>query len=344
MAVSKKVLVALSGGVDSSVAVKLLQDEGYFVSGVVMRMSDNHDGTVEAARRSAKSLGIKLYELDLRDEFKEKIINYFVKEYKNARTPIPCVKCNPEIKFRNLLKTADENGFDYIATGHYANIKVENGVYKIYRGESIERDQSYMLYRLKQDVLSRLFLPLSIYEKPKIREIAKDAGLDCFNAPDSQENCFFSDMNYAEYIETNYGISKEGNFISPEGQVCGKHKGIIHYTVGQRKGLGIALGKPAFVTRIDPKSNEIFLGYEKEMVNLVKLNNLSFIYENSFYDGMRVLAKLRSSGKLLPCTVKLDRCKGICTLLLDDYTAKVSSGQGGCLYNGNEILGGGTIL
>lgn len=339
-----KVLVALSGGVDSSVCVKLLLDKGYDVSGIVMRMSDIHNSTVEAARESAHALGIRLYELDLREEFKNTIIDYFADEYKSGRTPSPCINCNPKIKFKYLLKTADENGFDYIATGHYAKIvKDDSGIYHLHRGESKERDQSYMLFGLHQDVLSRLMLPLFEYEKPAIREIAKNIGLNCADAPDSQENCFIEDKDYADYIERNYGSCEKGEFIAPDGTVCGEHKGIIHYTVGQRKGLGIALGRPVFITAIDPEHNRIYLGFENALVSEVKLKNLSEIYDGAIKDGMRCEAKLRSAGIPIPCQVKLDKPNGICILVLDKPQKKVPSGQGGCLYNGSEILGGGII-
>lgn len=340
-----KVLVALSGGVDSSVCVKLLLDKGYDVAGVVMRMSDRHESTVRAARESASALGIKLYELDLRKEFQHTIIDYFVDEYKSGRTPSPCINCNPKIKFKYLLKTADDNGFDYIATGHYAKIiKDENDIYHLFKGDSKERDQSYMLFGLHQDVLSRLLLPLFEYEKPEIRKIAKDIGLSCADAPDSQENCFIEDKNYADYIERHYGTSEKGEFIAPDGTVCGEHKGIIHYTVGQRKGLGIALGQPAFITNIDPEHNRIYLGFENSLVSEVKLKELSEIYDGAIKDGMRCEAKLRSAGIPIACQIKLDQSSGICTLIPDKPQKKVPSGQGGCLYNNNEILGGGIIF
>ena len=253
-----KVLLALSGGVDSSVSAELLKHMGYEVAGVVMMMSDAHVKTLEAARASARALGIRLFELDLRKEFKAEIIDYFAGEYLSGKTPSPCVRCNPRIKFKYLLKTALENGYDYIATGHYANIVFEDGVYKLKRAKSAARDQSYMLAGLGQDVLSRLILPLADIEKDEVRAIADKLGLPCRNAPDSQENCFIPDNNYALYIENNYRPAPEGNFISPEGEICGRHKGIIHYTIGQRKGLGIALGRPAFVSEINAERNVCF--------------------------------------------------------------------------------------
>ncbi|MBQ8623824.1 MAG: tRNA 2-thiouridine(34) synthase MnmA [Oscillospiraceae bacterium] len=338
---AKKVLVALSGGVDSSVAVHLLREKGYEVAGLVMKMSPVHDKVVEAAKKSAEQLGIPLIIRDLQEEFKREIIDFFASEYLSGRTPSPCVRCNPRIKFKYLLDTAIENGFDFIATGHYAKILYEDGVYKLTFSESEARDQSYMLAGLGQDVLSKLLLPISDYEKPKVREIAKSIGLECHDAPDSEENCFVTDNDYALYIEKNYRTSDEGDFISPEGKVCGKHKGILHYTIGQRKGLGIALGKPAYVTDIDPVTNEVRLGYEKAQVTKVLIENVSETFDGAIANGMRAKCKLRSTGKLLDCVVELTDDGAV--LHLDLPTARVSNGQAAAIYAEGFVLGNGTI-
>ncbi len=337
-----KVLLALSGGVDSSVSAELLKHMGYEVAGVVMMMSDAHVKTLEAARASARALEIRLFELDLRKEFKAEIIDYFAGEYLSGKTPSPCVRCNPRIKFKYLLKTALENGYDYIATGHYANIVFEDGVYKLKRAKSAARDQSYMLAGLGQDVLSRLILPLADIEKDEVRAIADKLGLPCRNAPDSQENCFIPDNNYALYIENNYRPAPEGNFISPEGEICGRHKGIIHYTIGQRKGLGIALGRPAFVSEINAERNEIRLSYEKAVTNEVMLGNVSEVFAGAVKDGGRYFCKLRSVGKLLGCRASLLDCGNI-LLKLDAPEPRVSAGQAGVIYDGDTVLGMGTI-
>lgn len=337
-----KVLLALSGGVDSSVSAELLKHMGYEVAGVVMMMSDAHVKTLEAARASARALEIRLFELDLRKEFKAEIIDYFAGEYLSGKTPSPCVRCNPRIKFKYLLKTALENGYDYIATGHYANIVFEDGVCKLKRAKSAARDQSYMLARLGQDVLSRLILPLADIEKDEVRAIADKLGLPCRNAPDSQENCFIPDNNYALYIENNYRPAPEGNFISPEGEICGRHKGIIHYTIGQRKGLGIALGRPAFVSEINAERNEIRLSYEKAVTNEVMLDNVSEVFAGAVKDGGRYFCKLRSVGKLLGCRASLLDCGNI-LLKLDAPEPRVSAGQAGVIYDGDTVLGMGTI-
>ncbi len=337
-----KILLALSGGVDSSVSAELLKHMGYEVAGVVMMMSDAHEKTLKAARDSANALGIRLFELDLRKEFKSEIIDYFAEEYLSGRTPSPCVRCNPEIKFKYLLKTALDNGFDYIATGHYAQIVCEDGVYKLKRAKSAARDQSYMLAGLGQDVLSRLILPLADIEKDEVRSIASSLGLPCRNAPDSQENCFIPDNDYAKYIEDNYRSAAEGDFISPEGDICGRHKGIIHYTIGQRKGLGIALGRPAFVSEINAERNEIKLSYEKAVTDEIILSAVSETYKGAIRNGSSYLCKLRSAGKLLGCRASFVN-GGDILLKLKNPEPKVSAGQAGVIYDGDTVLGMGII-
>lgn len=339
---NNRILLALSGGVDSSVSAELLKHMGYDVAGVVMIMSPAHDKTLSAAREAAKNLDIKLYELDLREVFKSEIIDYFAGEYLAGRTPNPCVRCNPRVKFKYLLKTALDNGFDRIATGHYAKIVCENGIYKLMRAESDKRDQSYMLAGLKQDVLSRLICPLSGMEKPEVRKIAADMGLACSDAPDSQENCFIPDNDYARYIESNYHPLPPGDFISPEGKPCGRHKGILHYTIGQRKGLGLALGRPAFVSEIDSQTNTVKLAYEKIVTDKVTLSDVSMMFPGAIADSGRYKCKLRSTGRMLDCSVKLDG-NGSAVILLDSPTPKVPAGQAGVIFDGNVVLGMGTI-
>ncbi len=306
-----------------------------------MKMSPEHESVVLAAKKAAQQLGIPLIVRDLQDEFKREIIDFFASEYLKGRTPSPCVRCNPRIKFKYLLETALENGFDYIATGHYSKIVHDDGVYRLTFSESEARDQSYMLAGLGQDVLSRLILPLAELEKPMVREIAKSIGLECHDAPDSEENCFISDNDYAGFIERNYQASEQGDFISPEGEICGRHKGILHYTIGQRKGLGIALGRPAYVTGIDPIRNEVHLGYEKAQVSDVFVENLSETYCGAITDGMKAKCKLRSTGKLLDCCIELTESGAV--LHLDSPTPRVSSGQAAAIYAGGFVLGNGTI-
>ncbi len=294
-----KVLVALSGGVDSSVCVRLLQNKGYDVSAVVLDMSPAHAPTVAAAKEAAASLGVPLYVKNMHEEFQKNVIDYFTDSYKRGITPNPCVVCNPKVKFKALIDTADELEIKYIATGHYASIINDGGIYKIKPSLCAARDQSYMLYRLGQDVLSRLVLPLSDLDKPRVREIAEQLGLSCANAPDSQENCFIPDNDYACYIEEHCGASPRGEFISPEGGICGEHRGIIHYTVGQRKRLGIALGRPVFIKRIDPETNRIYLADSgNEFADSVILSDVVTASGELINNEFNCFVKIRSVSKL----------------------------------------------
>lgn len=337
----KNVLVAMSGGVDSSAAAELLLQQGYQVAGLVMMMSDSHIGAVEAAKKSADKLGIPIYVLDLRSEFKSEIIDYFASEYLNGRTPNPCVRCNPRIKFKYLLKTAEDKGFDRIATGHYAKIVESDGIYKLCCSDSGGKDQSYMLAGLTQCELSRLIFPLSGLKKQEVRIIAKNAGLECFDAPDSQENCFIPDGEYADFIEKNYRFSPVGEFVSPDGRILGQHKGIIHYTVGQRKGLNISLGRPAYVSDIDPATNKITLSFEKRLANRVFLSDFSEVYPGAVKNSLEYLCKLRSTGRLIRCVADKSEYGVVLDLLSPEPV--VPCGQAGVLYSGCEVLGTGTI-
>ncbi len=223
MAATKRILVALSGGVDSSVCVYLLKKQGHDVAGVVLKMSPAHDQTVADAQEAADALGIPLYVKDMGESFDRNVIDYFVSEYQNGRTPNPCVVCNPTVKFRALIEAADEYGYDFVATGHYADLIARRRNGCCCNGENKARDQSYMLYRLTQRELTRLVFPLSRLTKARCAGSHEEAGLSCRNKPDSQEICFIPDGNYARFIEERLGhtVPEPGDYIAPEGTVCG---------------------------------------------------------------------------------------------------------------------------
>lgn len=260
----EKIAIGLSGGVDSAVAAGLLKEEGYEV--IALTMDTGSPGVAEDARIVAEQLGIQHECVDVKKIFQDEVTDYFVNEYLEGRTPNPCVECNPRIKWQALMKAAEEFGAHLFATGHYANIlQLDNGRYTVKMCDYASKDQTYVLYRLSQEQLKRTKMPLGHYEKREIRALAEKLQLAVADKPESMDICFIPDNDYAGFIERKCSgcgkkVPSEGNFVSPDGTVLGKHKGIHHYTVGQRKGLGIALGYPAFVCEIIPETDTVVLG------------------------------------------------------------------------------------
>ena len=268
---NKKVVLGLSGGVDSTTAALLLQEKGYEVIGLYFDAmgKGREDAGAVRAEMAAKQMGIKFLYRDVSDIFREKVIGNFCSEYVCGRTPNPCIVCNPDVKFKTLLAAADEEGADWIATGHYAGTyqDPESEEWFIQRAKSEAKDQSYMLYRLGEDVISRLILPLNDAEdKEAVREIARKKALKNAEDKDSQEICFIEDGDdYKAFLRRNGCDLPKGDFVDTDGNILGEHQGILHYTIGQRKGLGIALGKPAFVTGIDSEKNQVVLGDNQDL-------------------------------------------------------------------------------
>ncbi len=316
----KKVVVGMSGGVDSSVAAYLLKEQGYEVIGVTMqiwqdteRLVQEENGgccglsAVDDARRVAADLNIPYYVMNFKNEFKEHVIDYFVEEYLHGRTPNPCIACNRYVKWESLLKRSMDIGADYIATGHYARIEqLENGRYSLRRSATLVKDQTYALYNLTQEQLKRTLMPVGAYSKDEIRKIAENIDLKVASKPDSQDICFVPDGDYAAFIRENSDKEiPEGNFVTAEGKILGTHKGITHYTVGQRKGLGLALGYPAFVIEIRPETNEVVIGTnEDSMTYYVRANRINFMSIEDLTKERRVFAKIRYNHKGAWCTVR----------------------------------------
>ncbi len=340
------VLVGLSGGVDSSVAAYLLKKQGYHVIGVTMNMWQEA-AAVEDAKKVAESLQIPFRVLDFKQEFKEKVIDYFVQEYMAGRTPNPCVICNRCMKWEAFLNYAKEIGADYIGTGHYARIdRLPNGRFAIRNSVTAKKDQTYALYLLTQEQLAHTLMPVGEYTKEEIRELAKEAGIFVADKPDSQEICFIPDDDYASFIE-NYVPEKldtAGNFVTKDGKVLGPHKGITHYTKGQRRGLELAMGERVFVTEIRPDTKEVVIGKNEDLfVTEVFCDRVNFMAIEDLKEPMRVLGKIRYNHAGEYCVIE-KMADGKVKATFEKCVRAATPGQAMCFYDGEYLVGGGTIL
>ena len=356
-----KVLVAMSGGIDSTVAALMLNDQGYEVVGITMKTWDyasSGGGKKETgccnidsfndARMAAVQHGFPHFILDIREEFGDFVIDNFVEEYMAGRTPNPCVMCNTHIKWRALLKRADALGCDFIATGHYANIhQHSNDRYYLSKGLDETKDQSYVLWGLQQDLLSRTILPLGNYRKTEIRQMALDYGYpELAKKSESYEICFVPDNDYRGFLKRRIdGLEEkvnDGNFIDKSGKVLGKHRGYPFYTIGQRKGLDITFGKPVYVTNILPESNTVVLGDEEDLnQHEMLVTKLNWMKYDTITPGMEAITKIRYKDKGSLSNLYPDDA-GLRVTFYEDAKG-IAPGQSAVFYEGNDVIGGGVI-
>jgi tRNA-specific 2-thiouridylase len=354
----KKVMLGMSGGVDSSVAVKILLDQGFEVIGGTMQVipedapnpvQENVCCSLDAvldAKRVADRFNIPHYVLNYRQLFKIHVIDYFVQEYLQGRTPNPCIACNRELKFGELLNQANSLGLDYVATGHYAQIQYDeaSGRYLLLKGKDSNKDQSYVLYNLNQIQLAHTLLPLGNMTKPEVRELARTLNLQTANKPESQEICFIPDNDYRRFIAENSDQKiQPGNFVDTKGNVIGKHKGIPYYTIGQRKGLNLAMGYPVYVVDIIPEKNLVIVGTKEELAckRFVTVDN-NFIAIEALKEPMEVQVKIRYKSQEVPGIIKPLGDGKVEVELLAPQNA-ITPGQAAVFYLDNSVVGGGMI-
>lgn len=351
----KKVLLGMSGGVDSSASAIILKEQGYDVSGVTIKMcpdshnlfsGSNFSKDAKDAKNVADKLGINHIVLDFSDIFLENVINNFINEYYSGRTPNPCVVCNKHLKFGALLSYAKKQNFDYIATGHYADVifNPEMNRFLLKKADSA-KDQSYVLYTLTQEQLSHVIFPLSKMNKAEVRALLKKHNLEINNKPESQDICFIKNNNYISFLNAYSNKATEtGNFIDSDGNVLGTHSGIINYTIGQRKGLGVSFGKPMYVTKIDSATNCITLGEEgAQYSNGLIANNLNFIPFDTLENEITVFAKIRYQSPPEKATL-IPHPNNEVKVLFSSPQRSITPGQSVVFYDDNNlVVGGGTI-
>ena len=338
---NKTVAVAMSGGVDSSLTAALLLERGFDVIGVTMLLDD--DKNISDACKVAKHLGISHHVADFRKVFRAEVENYFVAEYLRGRTPNPCVRCNRAIKFGALFDFASDLGADFLSTGHYARIQFEDGRFKLKRAVDIKKDQSYVLYNLTADKLSRIILPLGEFTKTDTRRLAEELSLPVADKPDSQEICFVPDDDYKKFIasrEPSAQALQSGEIVDSSGKVLGQHSGVANYTIGQRKGLGIAAPQPLYVTRLDVAKRQVIVDTgDKLFAQVLTAHDVHWIYKPTLPTTLQ--AKIRYGSRVAVCTVA--EAENLLRVIFAEPQRAITSGQSIVFYDGDEVLGGAVI-
>lgn len=355
---NKRVLLGMSGGVDSSVSAILLKEQGYEVIGITMKLWEgdedeqegsccNLDSTLDA-KRVCDIIGIPHYTLNFKKEFQDKVINNFICEYANCRTPNPCIECNRYLKFGAMYEKAKELECDYIATGHYAKIAYDEKYQKnvLKKSASIKKDQSYVLYNIPKELLDHVIFPLGDFEtKDEIREIAKNHNLAVASKPDSEDICFIPDGNYKKFLEKHSDIKpKEGNIVNRQGEILGKHNGLYNYTIGQRKGLGIAYKVPLFVLGFNKAKNEVIVGEEAELYKKeMKVGNINLLLMDKIDKALDVTVKIRYSSKQAEALIN-QTDDGNVQVIFKEPQRGITPGQSAVFYIDDVVVGGGKIL
>lgn len=356
---NKKVLLGMSGGVDSSVSAILLKQKGYDVVGVTMKLWEADDEEIEGcccsissssdAKRVCDSLNIPHYTINYKKQFKDKVIDNFICEYANQRTPNPCIECNKYLKFDSMYKTAKELEIDYIATGNYAITEYSDKYKKIVlkKSKNIKKDQSYVLYCIPKEILDKVIFPLGEFEhKEDVRNIARENNcLRVANKPDSEDICFIPNGNYKEFLEQNSNIKqKEGNIVNSNGNILGKHKGLYNYTIGQRKGLGISNKVPLFVIGFNSKKNWVIVGEENELYRKeMYVNEINLLLFDELKEEIRVSVKTRYSTKEEMATIEVVD-NDLIKVIFDNPVARITAGQSAVFYIADIVVGGGKII
>lgn len=350
---NNKVILGLSGGVDSTAAALLLKEKGYQVIGLFFDVLGNQKTEKERAEQAAKELDIPFVYRDVKEAFSENVISYFCESYQKGETPNPCIVCNPKIKFKLMEEEAKRFGAYYLATGHYANVEWDSDIncYFIKCADNEKKDQSYMLYRLPQSILSRLLLPLGTVEsKEMIRSLVRERHIHNADVKDSQEICFIKEGSYIDYLHKKGYLEKPGDFIDKSGTILGRHSGILNYTIGQRKGLGMTFGKPMFVIGLDEKKNQVILGENEDLFQkIIYAKDCYFSIQKSGqkdlpeeYNGISVLAKVRYASKLAKATIYKEK-NGIVRAEFEEEQRAATPGQSIVFYQVDRLIGGGFI-